>query len=45
MERSLASLLSVREEIREKIDQEKMEKKFGEWLDELRMKSHIEIKL
>ena len=36
---------SVREEIREKIDQEKMEKKFGEWLEELRKKSHIEIKL
>jgi peptidyl-prolyl cis-trans isomerase SurA len=36
---------NVREEIREKIDREKMEKKFGEWLDELRKKSHIEIKL
>jgi parvulin-like peptidyl-prolyl isomerase len=36
---------SVREEIREKIDQEKMEKKFDEWLDALRMKSHIEIKI
>lgn len=35
----------VREEIREKIDREKMEKKFGEWLEELRKKSHIEIKL
>ena len=36
---------SVREEIREKIDQEKIEKKFDEWLDALRMSSHIEIKL
>jgi parvulin-like peptidyl-prolyl isomerase len=36
---------SVREEIREKIDQEKMEKKFGAWLEELRKRSHIEIKL
>ncbi|PIV05358.1 MAG: hypothetical protein CO013_12060 [Syntrophobacterales bacterium CG_4_8_14_3_um_filter_58_8] len=36
---------NVREEIREKIDREKMEKKFGEWLEELRKKSHIEIKL
>ncbi len=36
---------SVREEIREKIDQEKMEKKFDEWMDALRIKSHIEIKM
>jgi len=36
---------NVREEIWEKIDREKMEKKFGEWLEELRKKSHIEIKL
>ena len=36
---------SVREEIREKIDREKMEKKFEEWLEALRTKSHIEIKL
>jgi peptidyl-prolyl cis-trans isomerase SurA len=39
------SLESVREEIREKIDQEKMEKKFEEWMDALRTKSHIEIKM
>ena len=38
------SIESVREEIREKIDREKMEKKFDEWLAELRKKSHIEIK-
>ncbi len=36
---------SVREEIREKIDREKLEKKFEEWLGGLRKKSHIEIKL
>jgi parvulin-like peptidyl-prolyl isomerase len=41
----LKSIEAVREEIREKIDQEKMEKKFEEWLAELRKKSHIEIKL
>ena len=41
----IKSIESVRGEIREKIDQEKMEKKFGEWLDELRIRSHIEIKL
>jgi peptidyl-prolyl cis-trans isomerase SurA len=41
----LKNIESVREEIREKIDQEKMEKKFDEWLDALRAKSHIEIKL
>ncbi len=36
---------SVREEIREKIDQEKMGKKFDEWLEALRARSHIEIKI
>lgn len=36
---------SVREEIRDKIDREKIEKKFGEWIQALRKKSHIEIKL
>ena len=41
----LKAIEHVREEIREKIDREKMEKKFGEWLAELRKKSHIEIKL
>lgn len=38
------SIESVREEIREKIDQEKMSKRFDEWVDSLRAKSHIEIK-
>ena len=41
----LKAIESVREEIREKIDREKMEKKYGEWMEELRKKSHIEIKL
>lgn len=41
----LKAIESVREEIREKIDREKMEKKYGEWIEELRKKSHIEIKL
>lgn len=36
---------SVRGEIREKIDKEKLEKKFDEWMDTLRTKSHIEIKM
>jgi peptidyl-prolyl cis-trans isomerase SurA len=41
----IKSIESVREEIREKLDMEKVEKKFGEWLIALRVKSHIEIKL
>ena len=36
---------TVREEIREKIDREKMEQKFDDWLNALRKKSHIEMKL
>lgn len=41
----IKSIESVREEIREKIDQGKMEKKFDEWMGALRAKSHIEIKM
>jgi peptidyl-prolyl cis-trans isomerase SurA len=41
----IKSIESVREEIREKIDQEKIGKKFDEWMGTLRMKSHIEIKM
>jgi peptidyl-prolyl cis-trans isomerase SurA len=41
----LKAIETVREEIREKIDREKMEKKYVEWIEELRKKSHIEIKL
>ena len=36
---------SVRLEIRERIEGEKMEKKYIEWIKELREKSHVEIKL
>ncbi len=39
------SIESVRDEIRDSLAQEKIEKKFEEWLDLLRQKSHIEIKL
>ena len=35
----------VRIEIREKLEGEKMEKKYNEWISDLRNKSHIEIKL
>jgi peptidyl-prolyl cis-trans isomerase SurA len=41
----LKAIESVRDEIREKIEQEKLEKKYGDWIEELRKKSHIEIKL
>jgi peptidyl-prolyl cis-trans isomerase SurA len=41
----IKAIESVREEIKEKIDREKMGQKFEEWLDALRKKSHIEIKL
>jgi len=36
---------SVRTEIRDKLEEEQMEKKYTEWIKELRNKSHIEIKL
>lgn len=36
---------TVREEIRAKIEDQKMEKKFDEWLSQLRKKSHIDIRL
>ncbi len=36
---------SVRAEIKEKLEEEKMEKKYTEWIKELRNKSHVEIKL
>lgn len=35
---------SVREEILSKIEEQKMEKKFEEWLSDLRKRSHIDIK-
>ncbi len=39
------SIESVREEIKAKIDREKTEKKFEEWLTDLREKSNVEIRL
>jgi len=36
---------NVREEIKAKLDREKTEKKFGEWLKELREKYNVEIRL
>ena len=41
----LKSIETVRDEIRERLEIEKVEKKFMEWLAALRGKSHIEIKL
>lgn len=41
----LKSFQSVREEIIEQLSKEKTEKKFDEWITELRKKSHIEIRL
>jgi parvulin-like peptidyl-prolyl isomerase len=35
----------VREEIKAKIEDEKLEKKYDEWITSVRKKSHIEIKL
>lgn len=36
---------TVREEIQSKIEEQKADKKFGEWLESLRNKSYVEIKL
>lgn len=41
----LKSIAMVREEIRNKIEEEKLDKKFGEWISSVREKSHIEIRL
>ena len=41
----LKPIAAVREEIKTKIEDEKMEKKFDEWMASVRAKSHIEIKL
>ena len=41
----IKSLESVREEIKDKIARVKIEKKFYEWIEELRKKSYIEIRL
>lgn len=39
------SIESVRAEIREKIEEEKMQQRYAEWIKELRNKAHIEIKI
>ena len=41
----IKSIGAVREEIKLKLEEEKMEKKYEEWISDLRKKSHIEIKL
>jgi parvulin-like peptidyl-prolyl isomerase len=41
----LKPLEAVREEIQAKIEEQKLDKKFDEWLDALRKRSHIEVKL
>ena len=41
----LKPIAVVREEIKGKIEEEKLNKKFEEWISSLRAKSHIEIKL
>ncbi len=41
----LKPIEEVREEIQNKLEEQKLEKKFDEWLDALRKKSHIEVKL
>jgi parvulin-like peptidyl-prolyl isomerase len=41
----LKPIAAVREEIRAKIEDEKLESKFEEWIASVRSKSHIEIKL
>jgi len=38
-------IADVREEIKAKIEEEKLEKKFEDWIASVRAKSHIEIKL
>jgi parvulin-like peptidyl-prolyl isomerase len=41
----LKPLAAVREEIKTKIEDEKLDKKFDEWIASIRAKSHIEVKL
>ena len=41
----LKPIAAVREEIKTKIEDEKLDKKFDEWIASVRAKSHIEIKL
>jgi parvulin-like peptidyl-prolyl isomerase len=41
----LKPIAMVREEIKSKIEEEKLDKKFEEWISSVRAKSHIEMKL
>ncbi len=41
----LKPIAVVREEIKAKIEDEKLDKKYEEWISSIRKKSHIEIKL
>jgi parvulin-like peptidyl-prolyl isomerase len=41
----LKPITMVREEIKSKIEDEKLDKKFDEWISSIRAKSHLEIKL
>jgi parvulin-like peptidyl-prolyl isomerase len=41
----LKPIAAVREEIKAKIEDEKLDKKFEEWISSVRARSHIEIKL
>ncbi len=41
----LKPIAVVREEIKAKLEEEKLEKKFGEWIASVRARSHVEIKL
>jgi len=41
----LKPIAAVREEIKTKIEEEKLDKKFEEWISSVRSRSHIEIKL
>ena len=41
----LKPIAAVREEIKTKIEDEKLDKKYDEWIASIRAKSHIEIKL
>jgi parvulin-like peptidyl-prolyl isomerase len=41
----LKPIAAVREEIKTKLEDEKLDKKFEEWIASIRAKSHIEIKL
>ena len=41
----LKPIAMVREEVKAKIEDEKLDKKFDEWMSSIRAKSHIETRL